>query len=76
MKEMAMFLLKSLVVNKENVVIEMKEERNNVYLMAKVDPADKGKVIGRDGSIIKAIRIVLGASGAKANKKVTLRLED
>jgi predicted RNA-binding protein YlqC (UPF0109 family) len=76
MKEIAMFLLKSLAVNKENIVIEMKEEQNNVYLTAKVDPADKGKVIGRDGCIIKAVRTVLSACASKANKKVSLKLED
>lgn len=76
MKDMALFLLKSLAVNKEAVLVEIKEEQNNVYLMAKVDPADKGKVIGKDGCIIKAVRTVLSASAAKANKKVSLKLED
>lgn len=76
MKDMALFLLKSLAVNKEAVLVEMKEEQNNVYLTAKVDPADKGKVIGKDGCIIKAVRTVLSASAAKANKKVSLKLED
>ena len=76
MKDMALFLLKSLAVNKEAVLVEMKEEQNNVYLTAKVDPADKGKVIGKDGCIIKAVRTVLSASAAQANKKVSLKLED
>jgi len=76
MKDMALFLLKSLAINKEAVVVEIKEEQNNVYLTAKVDPADKGKVIGKDGCIIKAVRTVLSASAAKANKKVSLKLED
>lgn len=76
MKDMALFLLKSLAINKDAVVVEMKEEQNNVYLTAKVDPADKGKVIGKDGCIIKAVRTVLSASAAKANKKVSLKLED
>lgn len=76
MKEMAMFLLTSLAANKEAITVEMSEEQNNVYLTAKVDPADKGKVIGRDGCIIKAVRTVLSASASKANKKVTLKLED
>jgi predicted RNA-binding protein YlqC (UPF0109 family) len=76
MKDMALFLLKSLAVNKEAVLVEIKEEQNNVYLTAKVDPADKGKVIGKDGCIIKAVRTVLSASAAKANKKVSLKLED
>ena len=76
MKDMALFLLKSIAVNKEAVLVEIKEEQNNVYLTAKVDPADKGKVIGKDGCIIKAVRTVLSASAAKANKKVSLKLED
>ena len=61
---------------KDKISIEAKEEANNVYLTAKVDPADKGKVIGKDGCIIKAVRTILGAYAAKENKKVTLKLED
>lgn len=76
MKEMAIYLLKSLVVNKDSVIVDATEEANNVYLIAKVDAADKGKVIGKDGCIIKAIRTILGAHAAKENKKVTLKLED
>ncbi|MDR0953658.1 MAG: KH domain-containing protein [Elusimicrobiota bacterium] len=76
MKEMAMFLLKSLAVNKDAVIVEEREEQNSVYLTAKVDPADKGKVIGKDGCIIKAVRTVLSATASKANKKVSLKLED
>lgn len=76
MKDMALFLLTSLATKKDSVVVEEKEEQNNVYLTAKVDPADKGKVIGKDGCIIKAVRTVLSAAAAKANKKVSLKLED
>ncbi len=76
MKDMATFLLKALAVNKDGVVVEGKEEGNSVVLTAKVDPADKGKVIGKDGCIIKAVRTVLAASAAKANKKVSLKLDD
>lgn len=76
MKEMAIFLLTSLATKKDSVVVEEKEEQNSVYLTAKVDPCDKGKVIGKDGCIIKAVRTVLSAAAAKANKKVSLKLED
>jgi predicted RNA-binding protein YlqC (UPF0109 family) len=76
MKDMAIFLLKSLAVNKDGVLVEAREEQNNVYLTAKVDAADKGKVIGKDGCIIKAVRTVLSASASKAGKKVSLKLED
>ena len=76
MKELATLLLKSLSSTPDNVVVEEKIEQNKVYLSTKVDAADKGKVIGKDGCIIKAVRTVLSAAAAKQNKKVTLKLED
>ncbi len=76
MKELATLLLKSLSSAPENVVVEETEEDNKIYLTTKVDAADKGKVIGKDGCIIKAVRTVLSAAAAKQNKKVTLKLED
>ena len=76
MKELASYLLKSLAQNKDAVIIESKEEENSVYLTVRVDEADKGRIIGKEGCIIKAIRTVLGAYAAKEKKKVTLKLED
>jgi len=76
MKELASYLLKSLAQNKDAVIIEAKEEENSVYLTVRVDEADKGRIIGKEGCIIKAIRTVLGAYAAKEKKKVTLKLED
>ncbi len=76
MKELASYLLKSLAQNKEAVIIDAKEEDNSVYLTVRVDETDKGRIIGKEGCIIKAIRTVLGAYAAKEKKKVTLKLED
>ncbi|MBO7605256.1 MAG: KH domain-containing protein [Elusimicrobiaceae bacterium] len=76
MKELASYLLKSVEHNKEEVIIDAKEEDNNVYLTVRVDEADKGRIIGKDGCIIKAVRTVLGAYAAKEKRKVTLKLED
>lgn len=76
MKELATLLLKSLSANPDNVVVEEKVEQNKIYLSTKVDTADKGKIIGKDGCIIKAVRVVLSAAAANRNQKVTLKLED
>ena len=76
MKQLATLLLKSLSSAPENVVVEERVEDNKIYLSTKVDAADKGKVIGKDGCIIKAVRTVLNAAAAKQGKKVTLKLED
>ena len=64
--------------SKEEVApkVEEKVENTKVYLTTKVSAEDKGKVIGKDGCIIKAVRTVLSAAAAKKNVKVTLKLED
>ncbi len=76
MKELATLLLKSLSATPDNVVVNETIEENRVFLTTKVDAADKGKVIGKDGCIIKAVRTVLSAAALSQDKKVTLKLED
>ncbi len=76
MKELATLLLKSLSATPDNVVVNETVEENRVFLTTKVDAADKGKVIGKDGCIIKAVRTVLSAAALSQDKKVTLKLED
>ena len=76
MKELATLLLKSLSATPDNVVVNETVEENRVFLTTKVDAADKGKVIGKDGCIIKAVRTVLSAAAINQGKKVTLKLED
>ncbi|MBR2082915.1 MAG: KH domain-containing protein [Elusimicrobiaceae bacterium] len=76
MKELATLLLKSLSATPDNVVVNEKTEENRVFLSTKVDSADKGRVIGKDGCIIKAVRTVLTAAATSQDKKVSLKLED
>jgi len=75
MKEMAIFMLKALTSGKEINMAE-KTEGDSIYLSVKLDAADKGKVIGKDGSIIRAMRVLLSAAGSKQGKKVFLKIED
>ena len=76
MKELATLLLKSLSSTPDNVVVNETTEEKHVFLSTKVDAADKGKVIGKDGCIIKAVRTVLTAAATSQDKKDTLKLED
>ena len=76
MKELATLLFKSLSSTPDNVVVQETVEENRVFLSTHVDVADKGKVIGKDGCIIKAVRTVLTAAATNQDKKVTLKLED
>ena len=69
-------IAKSLVDHPEGVEVSVVDGEQTTVFELKVAKEDLGKVIGKDGCIIKAVRTVLSASAAKANKKVSLKLED
>ena len=76
MKEMLEILVKSLVDNPENVTITEKEDGNDVTMELKVDASDIGKVIGKQGRIAKAIRVLMRAYATKIGKKVNVEILD
>lgn len=58
------FLVESLVDNPEAVSIERTELEGSLRYEITLDPEDVGKVIGRGGRIIKAIRTLARAAGS------------
>lgn len=76
MKEMLEILVKSLVDNPENVTITEKENGNDVTMELKVDASDIGKVIGKQGRIAKAIRVLMRAYATRIGKKVNVEILD
>jgi predicted RNA-binding protein YlqC (UPF0109 family) len=59
----------------ENVKVEIvsKEEYNEIIIFAK--KADVGRIIGKEGSMVKAIKTVISGCRAKENKnyKITVK---
>lgn len=76
MKETLEILVKNLVDNKDKVEITEKENGDDVTLELRVDPADMGKVIGKQGRIAKAIRVLMKAYATKVGKKVNVEIVD
>ena len=74
MKELVEVIAKSLVDHPEEVVVTEKEDGENLILELKVASQDRGKVIGRQGRIAKAIRSVVKAASTKTDKKVTVEI--
>jgi len=70
------FVVKALVDNPSAVKIDRKVDEMGVLLTLKVDPADMGKIIGRDGNTAKAIRTLLRVVGMKNNARVNLKIEE
>jgi uncharacterized protein len=76
LEALLLFLARSLVDEPEKVEVEGRETDSRVDLTLRVAPDDVGKVIGRGGRIVKAIRTVMKAASVKANKRVTVEVAD
>jgi predicted RNA-binding protein YlqC (UPF0109 family) len=57
LENLLLFLARSLVDEPEKVEVEGRETDSRVDLTLRVAQGDMGKVIGRGGRIVKAIRI-------------------
>ena len=75
MNELAVFLLKALVDKPEEVAVAQSEDGTTLRLKAKIAEGDKGKIIGKNGKVIKALRAIVSAGAAKQGKKVFLDIE-
>lgn len=70
------FVARSLVDRPEEVRVERVERDGAVVLRLHVAAEDVGKVIGRQGRIIRALRTVVRASGTKAGERRLLELAE
>ncbi|MCU1587471.1 MAG: putative transcription elongation factor [Frankiales bacterium] len=58
-------LVKGIVDNPDDVIVDMVAGRRGRTLEVRVNPDDLGKVIGRSGRTAKALRTVVTAIGGK-----------
>ncbi len=74
MRDLVLLLAKSLVDHPDEVEISEVEGEQSVILEIRVAPDDMGKIIGRQGRIIKALRTVVKASAARDDKRVAVEV--
>lgn len=74
MKDLLLYLTKAMVDHPETVEVSEISENGLVNLSLRVDPQDVGKVIGKGGKIIKALRDVVKILAVKEGKKVNIEL--
>lgn len=67
-------LVKRLVSEPEQVEIKESEKEETLVFSAQVAKQDMGKVIGRKGKTIEALRTIIGACGVKQNKRCFFQL--
>jgi predicted RNA-binding protein YlqC (UPF0109 family) len=74
MKELLEQIAKSLVDNPDEVSVNEIEGEQSLILELRVAEDDMGKVIGKQGRIAKAIRVVMKAAAIKENKRVAVEI--
>ena len=75
MKELVEYIAKSLVSNPDEVkVTEVSDEEGQIVLKLEVAEDDKGKIIGRQGRVAQAMRVLLRVRAVKEDVRVSLEI--
>lgn len=76
MKELLTYIVQNLVENPDQVSVTERKADNETVFEVKVADGDMGKVIGRQGRIVKQIRILMRAVAQRKGKKVSVEILD
>jgi hypothetical protein len=74
MKELVTYIARALVDKPEEVVVTEKEGERISVIELKVAKEDFGKVIGKRGRTVEAIRTILTGASAKLKKRCVLEI--
>jgi uncharacterized protein len=72
--ELLEYLARQLVDDPDAVSVEQSEEEDELVLRLHVAEADRGKVIGRQGRIARALRTLIRASAVRERRRVRLEI--
>ena len=77
MQELLKIIAQGLVEQPEAVSVTMDEPREDgsVVYHLHVAEADMGRVIGKQGRIAKALRVVMRAAATRSNEKVIVEID-
>ncbi|OGD71186.1 hypothetical protein A3A84_02270 [Candidatus Collierbacteria bacterium RIFCSPLOWO2_01_FULL_50_23] len=76
MKQLLEYIVPNIVNHPEDVVINETEENGLISLSIKVNPEDMGRVIGKSGKVIKAIRQIGRIVAIKKGVRVNIDVVD
>ena len=76
MKELLTYIIQNLVDNPDEVSVTERESGGEIVFEVRVTEGDMGKVIGRQGRIIKEVRVLMKAVAQRKGKKVSVEVLD
>ena len=76
MKELLTYIIQNLVSKPDEVSVAEREADGETVFEVRVAKGDMGKVIGRQGRIVKEIRVLMKAVAQRKGKKVSVEIMD
>lgn len=74
MKELIEYIAQSLTSNPDAVRVTEEDEGDQIVIRLEVAPEDKGKVIGRQGRVAQAMRVLLRVAAVKDGSRAVLEI--
>ena len=74
MKELVEYIAKTIASNPDMVKVSEVEDDGRVVVRLEVAPEDKGKVIGREGRVAQAMRVLLRVAAVKHGTQAMLEI--
>lgn len=75
-RDVTAYLARELVEDVDEVEVTASESRGEVTLMIHASPADLGRLIGRRGRVIQAVRQVARAAGAADGARINVEVAE
>jgi predicted RNA-binding protein YlqC (UPF0109 family) len=75
-EQLVLYVARNLVADPDAVQVERREADDAVMYTLRVAPDDVGKVIGRGGRLVRSLRTVVRASGAKVGERRLLEIAE
>lgn len=76
MKDVLLEILSSIVDEPKNLTIDEKEENGTIYFTVNLPKEEMGRVIGKQGRIIRALRNVMKIPAIKQGKRINISLNE
>jgi predicted RNA-binding protein YlqC (UPF0109 family) len=76
MKDLVEYIARSLVDHPDSVQVEQSESSSAINLELTVADSDMGRVIGRGGRVVNAMRTLVSVAGDRKGKRVNLEVVD
>lgn len=76
MKELLLYIAQNLVNNPDQVTVTETEKDDQILFELRAEKSDMGKIIGRQGRIIKEIRTLMRSVAKRHGKRISVEIVD